>query len=54
VGARTRGQLQDSLGALALTLSPIDLALISEAVPDFAVAGARYDERQMQTLDSER
>jgi aryl-alcohol dehydrogenase-like predicted oxidoreductase len=54
VGARTRAQLADSLGALAVTLSADDLLRIEEAVPASAVAGTRYDERQMQMLDSER
>jgi aryl-alcohol dehydrogenase-like predicted oxidoreductase len=54
VGARTRTQLAESLGALELRLSPADLVRIEEAVPAAAVAGARYDERQMRALDSER
>jgi len=54
VGARTRAQLADSLSALEVRLSPVDLARLEEAVPASAVAGARYDERQMSVLDSER
>ncbi|HXO22851.1 MAG TPA: aldo/keto reductase [Thermoanaerobaculia bacterium] len=54
VGARTRKQLAESLGALDVDLSPADLARIEEAVPAAAVAGTRYDERQMRILDSER
>jgi aryl-alcohol dehydrogenase-like predicted oxidoreductase len=54
IGARTRAQLTESLGALQLTLTPADLAHIEDAVPATAVAGSRYDERQMQVLDSER
>ena len=54
IGARTRSQLAESLGALRVTLSPADLAHIEEAVPATAVAGSRYDERQMRILDSER
>jgi aryl-alcohol dehydrogenase-like predicted oxidoreductase len=54
VGARTRSQLEDSLGALALALPPADLARISEAIPASEVAGTRYDEHQMRMLDSER
>lgn len=54
IGARTRAQLEESLGALAVELSPEDLALIEAAVPAMAVAGARYGEPQMRTLDSER
>ena len=54
VGARTRKQLQESLGALQVTLSPGDLIQIEQAVPESAISGTRYDERQMQMLDSER
>jgi aryl-alcohol dehydrogenase-like predicted oxidoreductase len=54
VGARTRTQLAESLGALDITLSPGEIALIEETVPASAVAGTRYDEHQMRVLDSER
>jgi aryl-alcohol dehydrogenase-like predicted oxidoreductase len=54
MGARTRAQLEDSLRALDVVLSPSDCARIEEALPPSAVAGARYDERQMKILDSER
>ncbi len=54
VGARNRRQLEDSLGALAIALTPAELARIEEAVPSSAVAGARYQEHLMQFLDSER
>ena len=54
IGARTRAQLAESLGALQVTLTPADLARIEDAVPATAVAGSRYDERQMRVLDSER
>jgi aryl-alcohol dehydrogenase-like predicted oxidoreductase len=54
VGARTRAQLTESLGALAVHLSPEDVERIEAAVPASAVAGTRYDEHQMRVLDSER
>ena len=54
VGARTRAQLAESLGALAVELSPDEVRRLEEAVPASAVAGTRYDERAMRTLDSER
>ncbi|HEX6736728.1 MAG TPA: aldo/keto reductase [Vicinamibacteria bacterium] len=54
IGARTRAQLTESLGALEASLSPADLARIEGAIPADAVAGTRYDERQMKMLDSER
>jgi aryl-alcohol dehydrogenase-like predicted oxidoreductase len=54
LGARTRAQLSDALGALAVRLSPADLARVEAAVPAEAVAGTRYGAEQMQHLDSER
>jgi aryl-alcohol dehydrogenase-like predicted oxidoreductase len=54
IGARTRRQIEESLGAVEVALSPEDIARIEEAIPPSAVAGTRYDERQMKTLDSER
>jgi aryl-alcohol dehydrogenase-like predicted oxidoreductase len=54
IGARTRAQLEESLGALAISLSESDLARIEDALPEAAVAGTRYDEHQMRILDSER
>jgi aryl-alcohol dehydrogenase-like predicted oxidoreductase len=54
IGARTRAQLAESLGALDVQLSPPEIAQIEEAVPASAVAGTRYDEHQMRILDSER
>jgi len=54
VGARRRAQLEESLGALDIRLTPGDLAEIETAIPPDAVAGARYGAEQMQMLDSER
>jgi len=54
IGARTRAQLTESLGALQITLTPADVTRMEEAIPAAAVAGSRYDERQMRVLDSER
>ena len=54
IGARTRRQLQESLSALRVHLSPADLAEMEAAVPTSAVAGSRYDEHQMRMLDSEK
>lgn len=54
IGSRTRKQLMDALGALRLQLSDEELASIEETVPPTAIAGTRYDERQMRMLDSER
>jgi aryl-alcohol dehydrogenase-like predicted oxidoreductase len=54
IGARTRAQLAESLGALDVTLSAADLAQIEDAIPASAVAGSRYGDEQMRMLDSER
>jgi aryl-alcohol dehydrogenase-like predicted oxidoreductase len=54
VGARTRKQLDDALGALAHPLSPADVAALEAIVPRDAIAGTRYAEEQMRHLDSER
>jgi aryl-alcohol dehydrogenase-like predicted oxidoreductase len=54
IGARTRSQLEESLGALDVRLTAGDLARIEAAIPPSAVAGTRYDEHQMRMLDSER
>jgi aryl-alcohol dehydrogenase-like predicted oxidoreductase len=54
IGARTRGQLRDALGALEFTLTPQQLLDLEAAVPSEAVSGTRYGEAQMADLDSER
>jgi aryl-alcohol dehydrogenase-like predicted oxidoreductase len=54
IGARTRAQLAESLDALQVRLSPEEMARVEEAIPASAIAGTRYDERQMKMLDSER
>jgi aryl-alcohol dehydrogenase-like predicted oxidoreductase len=51
LGARTRAQLEDTLGALEVELSPEDNARIDKAIPPDAVAGGRYGEHQMRTVD---
>ena len=53
IGARRRAQLDESLGALALTLSASDLARIDAAVSPELTSGERYDPTQMAHLDSE-
>ena len=54
IGARTRDQLRETLGALDLTLTKDDLDRISRTVPANQVAGSRYGAAQMAILDSER
>jgi aryl-alcohol dehydrogenase-like predicted oxidoreductase len=52
VGARTRQQIADALGAVDVALSLEEIARLERALP--AAAGARYQEQQMKMLDSER
>jgi aryl-alcohol dehydrogenase-like predicted oxidoreductase len=54
IGARTRAQLSEALGALELTLSAADIGRAEATVPASGVAGSRYAEPQMSHLDSER
>ncbi|HTX31950.1 MAG TPA: aldo/keto reductase [Solirubrobacteraceae bacterium] len=54
IGARTREQVQDALGALKLELGPDQVSALEAAVPAEAVAGTRYADAQMAHLDSER
>jgi aryl-alcohol dehydrogenase-like predicted oxidoreductase len=54
MGARTRAQLAESLAALDVRLAPEELAHVEESIQESAVAGTRYDEHQMQMLDSEK
>ncbi|HEY5934597.1 MAG TPA: aldo/keto reductase [Kofleriaceae bacterium] len=54
LGARTRTQLDDSLGGLAVTLTPSEVSAIEAAVPASAVAGTRYAAPLMAHLDSEK
>ena len=54
IGARRPDRLDEAVGALALNLDTATLAEIEAAVPAEAVAGTRYDDRQMTMLDSER
>jgi aryl-alcohol dehydrogenase-like predicted oxidoreductase len=54
IGARTRTQLSESLSALQVSLSAQEIGELEKSIPEAAVAGTRYDEHQMRTLDSER
>ena len=54
VGAKTRAQLADALGALDKPLSQADLTALEALVPERAFAGTRYGAEQMAHLDSER
>ena len=54
IGARRPERLAEALGALAIALTPQDLAAIEAAAPKGAAAGDRYAAAQMAMLDSER
>jgi len=54
IGARTRGQLTDALGALGKPLSATDVVALEALIPENAIAGSRYGAEQMATLDSEK
>ncbi len=53
IGARTRAQLHEALGALDVSLGPDDLQRIAKSVPADRVIGTRYGPAQMAMLDSE-
>jgi aryl-alcohol dehydrogenase-like predicted oxidoreductase len=54
VGARTRIQLGEALGAFDVVLAQDEWTRMEQAVPAVQVAGARYGAAQMAMLDSER
>jgi pyridoxine 4-dehydrogenase len=54
IGARRRPQWVESAGALAMTLTPSDLAAIEQAAPKGAAKGERYPAMAMAHLDSEK
>jgi len=54
VGARTLRQLEESLGALPMSLTEQEMERIEQAIPADAAAGTRYDPVQMAHLDSEK
>ncbi len=54
VGMRRQARVGETVAALELRLSPSELAAVEAAAPADAVSGDRYDERQMEMLDSER
>ena len=54
IGTKRRDRLAEALGALELALTADELAAVEAAVPAAAVAGERYDEHGMATLDSEK
>jgi aryl-alcohol dehydrogenase-like predicted oxidoreductase len=49
-GTKRTERLIDNLGALAVRLTPADVAQITAAVPPGSVAGTRYSEAQMKAV----
>jgi aryl-alcohol dehydrogenase-like predicted oxidoreductase len=54
LGARTRKQLADVLGALEKPLAAADVAALEVLLPSNAIEGERYPAPMMKLLDSER
>jgi aryl-alcohol dehydrogenase-like predicted oxidoreductase len=54
IGARRRDRLAESLGALDIRLTEVEMAALDSALPPGAAQGSRYGEEQMLMLDSER
>ena len=49
-GTKRLEYLEENLGALAVTLTPDDLARLDEAMPPGAAKGSRYPEAQMKAV----
>jgi aryl-alcohol dehydrogenase-like predicted oxidoreductase len=54
LGARKPSQLEEVLGALEVKLTTSDFDEIEKTFPKDALAGTRYAQEQMRTLDSEK
>jgi aryl-alcohol dehydrogenase-like predicted oxidoreductase len=54
VGAKTRAQLEDAIGALTRPLTNADLDALEGIAPEGAIQGERYASEAMKHLDSER
>ena len=54
IGARTVAQVEETLRAMEIVLSPEEMTALEQAVPAAEVQGARYDKVAMSHLDSER
>jgi aryl-alcohol dehydrogenase-like predicted oxidoreductase len=54
VGAKTRAQLEDAIGALTRPLTNADLDALERIAPEGAIQGERYGSEAMKHLDSER
>ena len=50
-GTKRRSYLEENVGAAALSLSAGEMARLDAAMPPEAVAGPRYNDRQMAFID---
>ena len=50
-GTKSRARLEENAGALAVSLSPADLARVDAVAPKGAAAGPRYPEMAMKAVD---
>jgi aryl-alcohol dehydrogenase-like predicted oxidoreductase len=50
-GTKRRAYLEENVAAAAVALSPAELAQLDAALPPGKVAGPRYDEERMKTVD---
>jgi aryl-alcohol dehydrogenase-like predicted oxidoreductase len=50
-GTKRRRFLEENVAAAAIALSPADMAALDAALPPGSVAGPRYDEERMRTVD---
>ncbi len=50
-GTKRRSWLEENVAAAAIALSPAELAALDAALPPGKVAGPRYDEERMRTVD---
>ncbi len=50
-GTKRRRYLEENVAAAAIALSPAEVAALDAALPPGKVAGPRYDEERMRTVD---
>jgi len=51
-GTKSRGRLEENIGAIGVSLSPADLARIEAVAPKGFTAGPRYPEMAMKAIDA--
>ena len=50
-GTKRRRYLEENVAAAAIALTPAELAALDAALPPGKVAGPRYDDERMRTVD---